>query len=162
MELSKILNNYVLKRDIEIFSSETDLIFYWIVERHPTKRCMQQFNFKQSPNPPFEKPYDRFERSVHSDANYRYKMSEHINNWNARRENILTGGPRDNLINEEYFLWYHKITRLRIGRPEEGKTPPPIDRILHQDGEDMHQEGENQGEEKANVSRKSSAQVTCT
>ncbi|XXG77684.1 hypothetical protein AAC387_Pa08g1792 [Persea americana] len=125
-ELAKIVYEHM-----EVFSSQTVLICYWIVERHNSNLVMKQFGLQQIVPPPFYNAFNREDRALKATVDYSKKMKEGIKEWNGRKNLVLKGEVEvdSNHHSEEYFQWYRGITRLRIERFEvvEGATNPDLE-----------------------------------
>ncbi|RWR90909.1 serine/threonine-protein phosphatase 7 long form [Cinnamomum micranthum f. kanehirae] len=126
-ELAKIVD----EQEIEVFSSQTVVVCYWIVECHNSNRVMKQFGLQQIVPHPFYGAFNREDRILKATVDYSKKMKEGIKEWKDRKKSVLKGEVEldSNRHSDEYFQWYRGITRLRIGRFEvvEGNTNPDLE-----------------------------------
>lgn len=77
---------------------------------------MRQFGSWQLIDPPVQKQYNRDERSSDKGVNYAKQMRMFSDLWNDHTTVIICSElTKDNVYLEEYFQWYHRISRLRVG-----------------------------------------------
>ena len=81
--------NYVSKADKALFTTDSPLISYWLLERHPSPRVMRQFCLRQTVPPRYVKPIVRKENKGRFIINWSLVHEEEVKSWEARANNVL-------------------------------------------------------------------------
>ena len=71
---------------MEVFSSQTVVGCYWIVERYNSNRMMKQFGLQQIVPPSLYGAFNREDKVLKATVDYPKKMKEGIKEWNARKK----------------------------------------------------------------------------
>ena len=90
---------------MEVFSSQTVVVCYWIVECHNNNRVLKQFGLQQIVPPPFYGAFNMKDRALKAIIDYSKKMKEGIEEWNGRKKSVLKGEVKvdSNRHSEECF-----------------------------------------------------------
>ena len=110
------------------------MLFYLIVEPHNADRVMKQFGWRQILPPPLHPTPWRDEKSSNVTIDYRVKLQQQVQAWENRVSSVIDG-EYDDLVgrhSDEYFAWYHRITRLRVGRPPHGRRDAQYEHAVQQ------------------------------
>ncbi|RWR73353.1 serine/threonine-protein phosphatase 7 long form [Cinnamomum micranthum f. kanehirae] len=95
---------------------------------------MKQFGWRQILPPPLHSIPWRDEKSSNVTVDYRVKSKQQVEAW-QNRLSLVIDGQYDELVGrhpDEYFAWYHRITRLRVGRPPQGRRNPLYEHAAQQ------------------------------
>ncbi|RWR83518.1 serine/threonine-protein phosphatase 7 long form [Cinnamomum micranthum f. kanehirae] len=117
-----------------LFTTDSLLISYWVLERHPTPRVMRQFGMRQTVPPLFVRPILQKENKERFVIDWSLVNEEEVKSWEARANNVLkrkgkkSKGGEDE---EEYMRWYEANTIMHIGcvrqldEPQRDPSPQP-------------------------------------
>ncbi|RWR84925.1 serine/threonine-protein phosphatase 7 long form [Cinnamomum micranthum f. kanehirae] len=76
----------------------------------------------------------RDEKSSNVTVDYRVKLKQQVEAW-QNRVSLVIDGEYDELVGRhphEYFAWYHRITRLRVGWPPPARRNPQYEHAVQQ------------------------------
>ncbi|KAL0002200.1 hypothetical protein SO802_015981 [Lithocarpus litseifolius] len=112
------MDSMVIPEDIKstliLGRSKTMLICFDKAERHLPNRCLRQYGMLQS-IPEDVQRWERKSRGVDGGVDLSGKMESELNEWLDRRLHIVEGD--DGADENEYMLWFLRITRKFVGRP---------------------------------------------
>nr|POE52440.1 protein main-like 2 [Quercus suber] len=112
------MDSMVIPEDIKstliLGRSKTMLICFDKAERHLPNRCLRQYGMLQS-IPEDVQRWERKSRGVDGGVDLSGKMEAELNEWLDRRLHIVEGD--DGADENEYMLWFLRITRKFVGRP---------------------------------------------
>lgn len=134
LQFAEELIEHVSEADYCLFTTCTEMIFYSIIEPHNADRVMKQFGWRQILPPPLHSIPWRDEKSSNVTVDCRVKLKQQVEAWQNRRS-LVIDGEYDELVGrhpDEYFVWYHRITRLRVGRPPQGRRNPQYEHAIQQ------------------------------
>lgn len=94
--------------------SKTMLICFDKAERHLPNRVLRQYGMLQ-PIPEDVPQWVRKSRGVDGGVDLSGKMESELNEWADRALHIVDGD--DDADENEYMVWYLRITRKVVGRP---------------------------------------------
>eukprot|EP00268_Persea_americana_P001817 TRINITY_DN10547_c1_g1_i1.p2 TRINITY_DN10547_c1_g1~~TRINITY_DN10547_c1_g1_i1.p2 ORF type:complete len:114 (+),score=12.15 TRINITY_DN10547_c1_g1_i1:43-342(+) len=72
---------HVSKADRALFTTDSPLISYWVLECHPSPRVMRQFGLRQTVPPCFGRPIVRKENKGRSIIDRRLVHEEEVKSW---------------------------------------------------------------------------------
>ncbi|RWR93445.1 serine/threonine-protein phosphatase 7 long form [Cinnamomum micranthum f. kanehirae] len=122
-EIIDKLTKVVHESDRNLFTSNTTMIFYWIVEQHNSERVMRQFGLRQMVPVPFQMPFDTADKVKKSLADYSISMKEIITIWETREKTVVRGESDASPTHEDsYMMWYALVMWLRIASPFKEKV----------------------------------------
>ena len=108
------LAKVVPKGERQLFTSNTALVFYWIVECHNSKQAMKQFGLRQLHPIIFRMPFERVDKVRKATYDYSRSLKELIAIWDVRHKMLLVSEELDDSLthNESYMKRYSAVTRL--------------------------------------------------
>ena len=134
LQYAEELMEHVLEADSCLFTACTEMLFYSIVEPHNADRVMKQFGWRQILPPPLYPTPWRDKKSSNVTIEYRVKLKQQVEAC-KNRVSLAVDGEYDDLVgrhSDEYFAWYHRITRLRVGRPPHGRRNVQYEHAVQQ------------------------------